>query len=130
MVKKAKSTSAGLILIFCGIYSMVSGVSLPITNWLPTDTSTSLIITVLLIAFGVIALAGGVCSVRHKWWALASIGSICAIFVTFLLSRYSSHLPGLLMILPQAVRFLAIASVLLLAFSRNDFKKSNVSEGQ
>ncbi len=61
-------------------------------------------LAVLLIVFGVVAIAGGICALRRRAWGLALAGSICAIF----------SVGGLL----------GVAATVLVALSRGEFGRT------
>jgi hypothetical protein len=100
MERTWKPTVAGILDIVAGVIGVLAGIGVAI--WaqimglvagayipgLPSDVVFSLI-GVPLIILGVVAIVGGIFSLRRRIWGLAYAGGICALLLTFILGILS-----------------------------------------
>jgi hypothetical protein len=80
MRKTWRSTAAGILTICGAIPNITFGRTLVATGEAWPLIPEMAAIGGGLIAFGAVALVGGICSLRRKLWGLALAGAICALF--------------------------------------------------
>ena len=109
-----KSTTAGILIIIAGITAIVAEIiyftsgGLGIFAGVPwVESSANL--EGALFASGLVAIAGGICTLRRRIFWLAVVGVVCSMFFT---------------IWPLLV--VGIISILLLAASRREFKRTKI----
>jgi len=100
-------TVAGILSIVAGATELLGGVGIGALGALISSffgmPGLGAIIGFPLIALGIVAIIGGVCSLRRQTWGLALAGVICALF------------------LPH-VTVLGILAIIFVAISKREFK--------
>jgi hypothetical protein len=88
MKKTWKPTVGGILSIICGSFGVLAGLVVAALggsiSWLagiPFATSILTLIGSPMIVLGVIAIVGGICSIRRTAWGMALAGAICALLV-------------------------------------------------
>ncbi len=82
-----KPVAGGIMAIVAGTLNVLMMLAIMLFMYVPAGqwgiTAMLLnvgMLAVLLIVFGVVAIAGGICALRRRAWGFALAGSICAIF--------------------------------------------------
>ncbi len=106
-----KPVAGGILAIIAGSLNVLMTLAIMLYTYVPAGQWGFVpmllnigMVAVLLIVFGVVAIAGGICALRRRVWGLALAGSICAIF----------SVGGLL----------GVAATVLVALSHGEFGRS------
>ena len=97
---------AGILSIVAGGVQIIAGIVIAAVGALATFWIGGLggIAGFPVVALGVVAIIGGICSLRRKAWGLALAGAICAVFI------------------PHVTAVVGILAVIFVASSRKEFK--------
>jgi hypothetical protein len=91
MEKTWKSTTAGILNIFAGVMGLIGGIMFklavggqPLLLAMIPEAGVMLdAVTGLLIALGIVAIAGGFYALKRRIWGLALAGSLCSLIFVF-----------------------------------------------
>jgi len=109
-----KSTTSGILMIVAGITAIVAQIIYLTSGGLGMFAGVPLVeysanLGGALFASGLIAIVGGVCALQRRVFWLAVVGVVCSMFFTI-----------------WPVLVIGIISILLLAASRRDFKRTRI----
>ncbi len=85
-MKTWKPTTAGILMIIAGITEATIGITGAIISGTIAGYTVLPVLggiwafTIALIALGIVAIAGGICSLKRRIWGIALAGSICSLF--------------------------------------------------
>ncbi len=100
MERTWKPTTAGILNIVAGVMGVLLGIGVAVLVQVVTLVAGAYIpglpsgpvfalIGVPLIILGIVAIVGGIFSLRRRIWGLAYAGGICALLLTFILGILS-----------------------------------------
>jgi len=86
MEKTWKPTTAGIISIVAGAFSMITGITVVAVGsmWMMVEVDPTMMgvlsaIGIPIIVLGVVSIVGGAFAIRRRIWGLALAGGVCAL---------------------------------------------------
>ena len=86
--KRTLSTIAGIVEIVAGVFALVPAVAMVLAMFVVEDESMFnwyVVFAIVLVGLSTLAIIGGICALRRKYWAMALVGSIAVIWPTLVL---------------------------------------------